>query len=569
MIQDRRISIWIGYLSSVAIELVLTRLLIAVHQFVPLGQYPIYYVLVIMLVAYVFGEGPAILAFFLGLLAFDYFFVPPLYTVLPHPETPAAWASLIAYLMGTSIVGFATVMIRRSGRRMSQALAIAEQEVTERKKAEEALETARKAAEYGKSRLEAVLEALPVGMSITDAKGGVIMVNKAFEQVWSGPRPPTKSVRDYAGYKAWWVDTGKPVAPEEWAAAQAVQKGETVIGQLVEIQRFDGSRAFAINSASPIRDAEGNVVGSAVAIQDITALREAEEAQARSAYARELIEVSLDPLVTIGPDGKITDVNKATEEVTGVTRDKLIGSDFSIYFTEPKKARAGYQQVFSNGFVRDYPLAIRHSSGRVTEVFYNASVYRDQAGNVIGVFAAARDITERKKIEEMERDREIEEHKLEFYQRTILAATDGKLVIAEVSEIERIAGPAEASWEIRTPEDIALIRHGLEAFAQCAEMDECRLGQLAVAVGEAATNTFKHAKEGQASIHNTKDGLLVVVSDRGQGIPALALPDVALTRGYSTTGTLGMGYKLMISFADKIYLATGAEGTTVGIQVRF
>ncbi len=116
-------------------------------------------------------------------------------------------------------------------------------------------------------------------------------------------------------------------------------------------------------------------------------------------YNRNLIETSLDPLVTIGPDGKITDVNKATEKVTGYLRGELVSNDFADYFTEPDKAKKGYKQVFKYGLVRDYPLEIRHKNGTLTPVLYNASVYRDEFGNVVGVFAAARDITERKKAE--------------------------------------------------------------------------------------------------------------------------------------------------------------------------
>ena len=86
--------------------------------------------------------------------------------------------------------------------------------------------------------------------------------------------------------------------------------------------------------------------------------------KAASLYTRSLIEASLDPLVTISADGKIMDVNSATELTTGVPRDELIGTDFSDYFTEPEKAREGYQRVFREGFVRDYPLAIRHSLGQ-------------------------------------------------------------------------------------------------------------------------------------------------------------------------------------------------------------
>jgi len=115
-----------------------------------------------------------------------------------------------------------------------------------------------------------------------------------------------------------------------------------------------------------------------------------------SSYTRSLIEASVDPLVTIDPDGQIMDVNKATELVTGRSRQELISTDFSGYFTEPAKAEAVYQQVFREGSVLNYELAIQHAQGDITPVLYNASVYRDETGKVIGVFAAARDITERK-----------------------------------------------------------------------------------------------------------------------------------------------------------------------------
>jgi PAS domain S-box-containing protein len=125
-----------------------------------------------------------------------------------------------------------------------------------------------------------------------------------------------------------------------------------------------------------------------------------EELKAASLYSRSLIESSLDPLVMISPEGKVTDVNKATEEITGVTREQIIGSDFSDYFTEPEKARAGYKKVFSQGSVRDYPLAVRHITGHITEVLYNATVYENGKGEVQGVFAAAHDVTGLKKVEE-------------------------------------------------------------------------------------------------------------------------------------------------------------------------
>ena len=302
----------------------------------------------------------------------------------------------------------------------------------ERKRAEKSLHLER-------SRLAATVENSPVGIAVTDEKGGNIHSNAVFENIWGKPLPPAHDIRDYKNYQAWWADTGKPLLPEEWASAEVIRTGKRVVGQLLEIQRFDGRRAFILNSAAPIFDAKGRLAGSVVAITDVTDRRRAEEAlkkahekleirvQQRTAelkkvvealqdemnerkraeqalktaslYTRSLIEASLDPLVTISADGKVTDVNRATELVTGASRDKLIGSDFADYFTEREKANEGYKEVFSSGTVRDYPLAIRHKSGFVTDVLYNATLYRNEAGEIQGVFAAARDVTERNAIE--------------------------------------------------------------------------------------------------------------------------------------------------------------------------
>jgi PAS domain S-box-containing protein len=126
----------------------------------------------------------------------------------------------------------------------------------------------------------------------------------------------------------------------------------------------------------------------------------AEEAfRSASLYARGLLEASLDPIVTISPEGKITDINRATELVTGVQRQNLVGSDFSDYFTEPQKAKEGYEKTLAEGMVKDYPLTIRHISGHTTDVVYNATLYKNETGQVQGVLAAARDVTEHNRIE--------------------------------------------------------------------------------------------------------------------------------------------------------------------------
>jgi PAS domain S-box-containing protein len=173
------------------------------------------------------------------------------------------------------------------------------------------------------------------------------------------------------------------------ANAKGVAEGE------FERVRKDGTHFPAGVVMTRREDASGEPIGYLIISDDISERRQAEEQlRAASQYARSLIEASLDPLMTINPDGKITDVNNATQRITGETRDRLIGTDFAVYFTEPEKARACYRRVFTNGIVVGYPLAIRHVSGTATAVLYNASLYRGANGEVAGVFAAARDISQ-------------------------------------------------------------------------------------------------------------------------------------------------------------------------------
>jgi PAS domain S-box-containing protein len=176
--------------------------------------------------------------------------------------------------------------------------------------------------------------------------------------------------------------------------------------------RKDGSRFTASVVVTRRDDTLGHPVGFLLMSHDISEKELAEEKLRSTAmYSRSLIEASLDALVTISPEGKITDVNEATIRVTGVERAHLVGTDFSDYFTEPDRAREGYRQVFAHGFVTDYPLTIRHTGGGLTDVLYNASVYKDEAGNVLGAFATARDVTAQKRAESevaRQRARELE-----------------------------------------------------------------------------------------------------------------------------------------------------------------
>ena len=116
-----------------------------------------------------------------------------------------------------------------------------------------------------------------------------------------------------------------------------------------------------------------------------------------SHYARSLIEASLDPLITINTEGVVTDMNEAFATITGEKREKLLGTDFNSYFTEPEKARAVYREVFDKGFVKNHGLTL--NDHKQIDVLFNGSVYKDDKGNVLGAVVVARDITAQKRIE--------------------------------------------------------------------------------------------------------------------------------------------------------------------------
>jgi len=232
-------------------------------------------------------------------------------------------------------------------------------------------------AQYARSLIEASLDPLVT----ISADGKITDVNEAATKVTGVSREELIGT-DFSNYFT------EPEKAQE-GYRQVFAKG-MVTDYPLTIRQADGALTDVLYNASVYRDERGNVLGVFAAARDVTTQKQA------SQYARSLIEASLDPLVTISADGKITDVNEATAKVTGVPRDKLIGTDFSNYFTEPEKAQEGYRQVFAQGSVTDYPLTIRHADERLSDVLYNASVYRDERGNVLGIFAAARDVTAQK-----------------------------------------------------------------------------------------------------------------------------------------------------------------------------
>jgi len=215
--------------------------------------------------------------------------------------------------------------------------------------------------------------------------------------------------------KALSVELATPITPGFEALVFKASRGIEDIYELTYIRK-DGSRFPAVVSVTALRDDRGGIIGYLLIGTDNTARKQVEAEQKQldqrlrdqQFYTRSLIESNIDALMTTDPAGIITDVNKQTEALTGCTRDELIGAPFKNCFTDPERAEAGIKQVLSGSKVTDYELTARARDGKETVVSYNATTFHDRDRKLQGVFAAARDVTERKRFEQAQQENNVE-----------------------------------------------------------------------------------------------------------------------------------------------------------------
>ena len=211
------------------------------------------------------------------------------------------------------------------------------------------------------------------------------------------------------------VELGTPITPGFEALVFKASRGIEDIYELTYIRK-DGSRFPAVVSVTALRDAQGAIIGYLLIGTDNTARKQIEEERKQLGqrlrdqqfYTRSLFESNIDALMTTDPSGIITDVNKQMEALTGCTRDELIGAPFKNYFTDPDRAETGIKLVLSQKKVTNYELTARARDGREMVVSYNATTFYDRDRMLQGVFAAARDVTERNRLDQALQEKNVE-----------------------------------------------------------------------------------------------------------------------------------------------------------------
>ena len=210
-------------------------------------------------------------------------------------------------------------------------------------------------------------------------------------------------------------ELGTPITPGFEALVFKASRGIEDIYELTYIRK-DGSRFPAVVSVTALRDEHDAIIGYLLIGTDNTARKQIEAEQKQLSqrlrdhqfYTRSLFESNIDAIMTTDPAGIITDVNKQMEVLTGCTRDELIGAPFKNYFTDPERAEKSTKQVLREKKVTDYELTARARDGKETVVSFNATTFYDRDRKLQGVFAAARDITERKRLDQVLQEKNLE-----------------------------------------------------------------------------------------------------------------------------------------------------------------
>lgn len=293
------------------------------------------------------------------------------------------------------------------------------QDMTKQEEVEQALHhsevqarDAARIAEEERAKIDALLEATPVAMTVADHNGKLVRVNAANEKLW-GYTPPTESVDDYGQWQGWWADgsprDGRPVLIQEWPMSRAV-RGEESRHEIITIQPFGSSRRKTLAiSAAPVRNAQGEILGGVVAQVDITDLVDAKEAERRSAALFHALANNLPQLIWMAdPTGNIFWFNRRCTEYTGIPKEELVGMGWqkAHHPEHVERTTAGYLACIQNGIAWEDTFPVRGANGKYRWFLSRALPVRNEAGVIAHWVGTNTDVSEQREAQEVLRESE-------------------------------------------------------------------------------------------------------------------------------------------------------------------
>jgi PAS domain S-box-containing protein len=354
--------------------------------------------------------------------------------------------SLLALL---SALSFAYLSYRQAQQRLRNLLYLETKRLLEVQEATNAqLQQANVTLQVSEARLAVTLNSIGDGVIATDADGRVTLLNPLAQRLtgWTQAEAEGRPVDDIFHIISQETRLAAAIPVKETLARGTVQG---LANHTILIAR-DGSECAIADCCAPIRDRGDQVVGAVLVFRDVTGEYAAQQAlRDHQLYTRSLFESNIDPIMTTDPSGTITDVNNQMEALTGCPREELIGTPFRDYFTDPERAAAGIRLALAEKKLSNYELTARARDGRQTFVSFNAATFYDAAGALKGVFAAARDITEGKRL-----DRALQEKNAEL---------ESARSAAEKANLAKSEFLSSMSHELRTPLNAVL------GFAQVME----------------------------------------------------------------------------------------------------
>ena len=348
-------------------------------------------------------------------------------------------------------LAFAYLIYRGTQQRLKNAALLETQHLLEIQEASnKQLQQANTTLQVSEEKLAVTLNSIGDAVIATDAEGRATLLNPLAEQLtgWKMEEAVGHPVDEI--FHIINKDTRLPASiPVKETLTHGTIHG--LANHTVLIAR-DGIECDIADSCAPIRDRDGRVIGAVLVFRDVTEEYAAQRVlHDQQFYTRSLIESNIDALMTTDPSGIITDVNQQMEILTGCSREELIGTPFKNYFTEPERAEAGIKRVMNEKKVTNYELTARTKDGQETMVSYNATNFYNREGILQGVFAAARDVTERNRLDLVLQEKNVE--------------LESAISVAEKANLAKSEFLSSMSHELRSPLNAIL------GFAQLMESD--------------------------------------------------------------------------------------------------